>query len=135
MSDVLKAVIGLAIFFALAAFPIWYSLGIADDASAPPFPADLEMPTGSSECVKDKEYMIANHMDLLNRWRDEVVREGDTSGVEIGGRMYEKSLTKGCMSCHTSRENFCAKCHNYADVKPACWNCHVEPKLAEAKGD
>jgi len=128
MSDVLKAVVGLAVFFALAAFPIWYSLGVADDASAPPFPSDLEMPTNSSECVKDKDYMIANHMDLLNRWRDEVVREGDKSGVEIGGKTYKKSLTKGCMCCHTSREHFCNRCHSYLDVKPACWDCHVEPK-------
>ena len=128
MGDKIKIFAGLIVFLVLAAFPIWYALGIAEDASAPAFPSDLELPQNSSQCVKDKEYMIANHMDLLNQWRDEVVRQGDNTPVEIDGKQCEKSLTKGCMHCHTSRENFCAKCHNYADVHPTCWDCHLEPK-------
>ena len=128
MGDKIKIFAGLMVFLALAAFPIWYALGIAEEASAPAFPSDLELPQNSSQCVKDKEYMIANHMDLLNQWRDEVVRQGDNTPVEIDGKQCEKSLTKGCMHCHTSRENFCAKCHNYADVQPTCWDCHLEPK-------
>lgn len=96
-------------------------------------------------CVKDREYMNPNHMNILNEWRDDVVRKGDRSKVEINGLEYEKSLTKCCMKCHTSREKFCFKCHEYADVLPPkvcpkladakqaprgvnCWNCHVEPK-------
>ena len=128
MGDRIRIIAGLAVFLVLAASPIWYALGIAKDASAPAFPSDLELPQNSSECVEDKEYMIANHMDLLNQWRDEVVRQGDDSPIEIGGKPYEKSLTKGCMHCHTSRKNFCTRCHNYANVRPTCWDCHLEPK-------
>ena len=128
MGDKIKIFVGLIIFLALVAFPIWYALGITQNVPAPDFPADLELPTNYSQCVKDTEYMIANHMDILNQWRDKVVREGDNSPVKIDGMDYEKSLTKGCMHCHTSRENFCAKCHNYADVQPTCWDCHLEPK-------
>ena len=128
MGDKIRIFAGLIVFLALVAFPIWYTLGIAEDAPAPSFPSDLELPQNSSQCVKDKEYMIANHMDLLNQWRDEVVRQGDNTPVEIDGKQCEKSLTKGCMHCHTSRENFCAKCHNYADVQPTCWDCHLEPR-------
>ena len=56
-----------------------------------------------------------------------VVRHGDTKRIAVDGQEYDKSLTRGCMACHTSRENFCARCHDYADVRPACWDCHVEP--------
>ena len=96
-------------------------------------------------CVKEKAYMNPNHMDMLNQWRDDVVRKGDRGRVEVNGREYEKSLTKCCMKCHTSREKFCVRCHEYADVLPpevcpkladarqtsrgvSCWDCHVEPK-------
>jgi len=96
-------------------------------------------------CVRENAYMNPNHMNILNEWRDDVVRKGDRSKVEINGREYEKSLTKCCMKCHTSREKFCVKCHEYADVLPPkvcpkladakqaprgvnCWNCHVDPK-------
>ena len=126
MGDKIWIIAGLAVFLVLATFPIWYALGTDNDA--PAFPSDLELPQNYSQCVKDKEYMIANHMDILNQWRDEVVRQGDNSRIEIGGKLYEKSLTKTCMQCHTSRENFCARCHNYADVRPTCWDCHLEPK-------
>ena len=128
MFDKIRIFVGLIVFLALAAFPIWYALGITNDVPTPDFPSDLEIPRNFSKCVKDKEYMIANHMDILDQWRDEVIRQGDNSPIKIDGKEYEKSLTKGCMHCHTSRENFCAKCHNYADVQPTCWDCHLEPK-------
>ncbi len=129
MADKIKIFVGLIVFLALAAFPIWYALGITKDAPTLDFPSDLELPHKRySQCVKDKDYMIANHMDILDRWRDEVVRQGDNNTIEIDGKEYEKSLTKGCMHCHTSRENFCAKCHDYADVQLTCWDCHLEPK-------
>ena len=91
MSDKPTILIGLVVFVVLATVPIWYALGIADEESAPAYPADLELPENSSQCVEDRQYMIANHMDLLNRWRDEVVRDGDNSRIEIGGQLYEKS--------------------------------------------
>ena len=71
--------------------------------------------------------MQARHMQVLNQWRDQVVREGDTTPVQVNGVDYPKSLTRGCMACHASRVNFCARCHTYADVSPNCWSCHVEP--------
>jgi len=127
MGDKLRIVLGLAIFLVLAAFPIWYALGVVNDVSDPEFPSDLPLPTDCSQCVMDREYMVANHMDILAQWRDEVIRDGNSSPIEIEGKQYEKSLTKGCMKCHISRENFCTKCHDYANVQPTCWDCHLEP--------
>ena len=43
------------------------------------------------------------------------------------------SLTRTCMlQCHTNKAEFCNKCHEYANVEPYCWECHISPddKLA-----
>ncbi len=124
MSDKGKIIAGLGIFLVLATFPIWHRLGAGGDALLP----DLELPKDSSKCVEDTEYMTAHHMDLLDQWRDAVVREGkrDYTSKTFGG-LYEMSLTKTCMRCHSNRETFCTRCHNFANVEPRCWDCHVEP--------
>ena len=123
MTDKPRIIIGVVFVLVAVTFPFWYAL-----AGGPPAaPPELEMPEGG-ECVHDAEYMRARHMDVLELWRQEVVREGDKSLVTIGGKQYEKGLTKTCMQCHKSRENFCGKCHAYADVQPTCWNCHNETK-------
>ena len=91
-------------------------------------------------CVQDD--MAASHMTLLKGWREDVVRQADRTKIDINGKEYHKSLTKCCMQCHTSRERFCGRCHEYANVLPLpplreftsaqrairCWNCHVQPK-------
>ncbi len=96
-------------------------------------------------CVEEKDFMTRNHMNILKEWRESVVRDADNSLVEINGEQYDRSLTKCCMKCHTSREKFCASCHEYANVFALrdlqsgrtaqqaqrgvrCWSCHVEPK-------
>ena len=66
-------------------------------------------------------------MELLNDWRMEVVRGQDRFYTASDGQVYEKSLTNTCMSCHTKKDEFCTKCHNYTAVEdPNCWNCHNE---------
>ena len=59
---------------------------------------------------------------------DDVVRRGDRVHVTPDGRRYEKSLTHTCLGCHQSKANSCDRCHDYLDVKPYCWECHVDPK-------
>ena len=123
MNDMGKVIVGLAVFLALSAYPFWHAL-TASEQSTPP---ELELPTDSSRCVEDTAYMTANHMDLLNQWRDAVVRDGERDYTSTSGERYEMSLTKTCMGCHDDRGAFCTRCHDYADVQPQCWNCHVEP--------
>jgi hypothetical protein len=112
--------IGLAIAVVALTFPFWYNLAIGSPTPSP----ELDTPDG--QCVEDTEYMRAHHMDLLDEWRDAVVRDGDTSPVVVEGKEYPKSLTRGCLECHTTRQKFCYECHNYANVEPTCWECHVE---------
>ena len=123
MRDTGKIVAGLVIFLAAVTSPLWYHLATGT-ATAPP---ELELPPGETACVESTAYMRSLHMDLLNEWRDDVVRRGDRSHTAPDGKDYDKSLSRTCMKCHSNKEAFCDRCHNYTGVNPYCWECHVEP--------
>ncbi|MHC4601618.1 MAG: sulfate reduction electron transfer complex DsrMKJOP subunit DsrJ [Planctomycetota bacterium] len=124
MSDKTIIIAGLAVFVVAAAFPLWYTTAAGGSTPRP----ELELPVGESRCVMDKTYMAANHMQLLNEWRNAVVRRGERFTTGASGEKYEMSLVNTCMKCHTNKATFCDRCHDYADVAPDCWDCHVEPK-------
>lgn len=119
---------GLIIFVLFVTFPIWFNGLKAGDMPKPEPP-----PGGETQCVADVDYMRASHMVLLNDWRDNVLRDGNRTTVEVGGKKYRKGLQMACMQCHSNKENFCDRCHTYASVKPYCWDCHLTPKEAAAK--
>ncbi|MFH2204972.1 MAG: sulfate reduction electron transfer complex DsrMKJOP subunit DsrJ [Elusimicrobiota bacterium] len=127
MHDAGKILAGLVIFLALLTSPLWYNAASGRSA-APPQPV---LPVGETQCVAAKDYMRANHMNMLNEWRDLVVREGQRTHVTPDGRKFEMSLTRGCMKCHTNRQEFCVKCHDYSGVTEYCWDCHVEPERVQ----
>lgn len=122
-----KVIIGIIIFILLFTSPIWTNLFNSDAISTPV----LTYPTKSKECVMDKDYMNHYHMDLLNEWRDKVVRKNiryltkDGKPFYLDGKPAEMSLTKTCLNCHNDKSKFCDQCHNYMDVKPYCWDCHI----------
>lgn len=124
MYDSGKILTGLFIFVLFVTFPIWYNHG---DAGAVP---KLEKAANNAtQCVRPVDEMRSKHMQLLNQWRDEVLRTGDRSfAVEVDGKKYQKSLMNTCMKCHTSKKKFCDECHDYASVSPYCWDCHVAPE-------
>ncbi|MEW5946550.1 MAG: sulfate reduction electron transfer complex DsrMKJOP subunit DsrJ [bacterium] len=125
MRDRTTIAAGLIVFAALALFPVWWNIVSAGSGSPP----ELEIPAGAKRCVEDKAFMTARHMELLDRWRDEVVRQGKSTYTSVStGETYEMSLTKTCMECHPDRDAFCDRCHAYAGVHPYCWDCHMEPK-------
>lgn len=118
---------GIVIFLIAASFPFWYGKGRAVP------PPDLKLDTPAIErlqeklCMEPAPFMRANHMRLLNDWRDSVVREGKRTYTAADGKIYEISLTGTCLKCHSNKEQFCDRCHDYAGAKPACWNCHIIP--------
>jgi hypothetical protein len=123
-----KILLGLAIFVILITFPFWSRLAAAGDTPSDRIRDELEYPADEEACVEDTPFMRASHMDLLNQWRDDLVREGDSKHIsELNGEPYTKSLTKTCLSCHEDRDAFCTRCHDYADVQPTCWECHTTP--------
>jgi hypothetical protein len=123
MTDKAKIGIGLVAGVALLAFPILHALGASEGA----VPPDLEMPEEATRCVEDTPFMQANHMHLLADWRNAVVREGEREYTSSTGETYVMSLTGTCLDCHENRDTFCTRCHDFADVAPTCWDCHVEP--------
>ncbi len=123
MYDSGKIITGLVIFVLFITFPVWYN---HLDAGEPPKP-DIDVATAGKQCVRPAAEMRANHMKLLNQWRDEVLRTGDRQFFELDGKKYQKSLQNTCMKCHTSKKKFCDKCHEYASVSPYCWDCHIAP--------
>jgi hypothetical protein len=131
MYDSGKIIIGIVIFLGLFTSPVWYDLAIGKASDKP----NIVLPKGEDqlECVNTAGYMRDNHMDLLNVWRDEVVRNGNRDYTSPTGKHYEMSLTKTCTNCHSNKADFCDQCHNYVGVTPYCWDCHIEPSLMEIK--
>jgi hypothetical protein len=125
MYDSGKIIAGLIIFFILLLFPIWYQFG---KAAKPPDPQLTDQAKQVGQCVEPKDYMKTQHMKLLDRWRNEVVRDGERFYISSDGKEYYKSLQVTCMECHSNKSKFCDQCHNYMAVTPFCWDCHLEPK-------
>ncbi|MBO8168698.1 MAG: sulfate reduction electron transfer complex DsrMKJOP subunit DsrJ [Thermoanaerobacteraceae bacterium] len=121
---------GLIIFIAMATFPFWSALG--NDSVAPVL--ELDTPAinqlEEKQCVESRDFMRRRHMELLMEWKNAVAREGMRIYRASDGKTYDMSLQNTCLKCHSNKEEFCDRCHDYAGVKPVCWSCHLE-----AKGD
>ncbi len=124
MYDAGKIVPGLAVFVLLAVAPLLYN---SVSGRGPGQPAVAK--ASGTQCVEPVEYMRSSHMELLQSWREDVVRNGKRTYTASDGKQYEISLVGTCMSCHTSKKEFCDTCHDYAGVSPNCWDCHVAPEV------
>jgi hypothetical protein len=135
-SDRGKILFGLVVFVGVVLFPI--GLRLVRGSADPTLPLDnhgrpqLVMPAGAKECVEDVRYMRAKHMDLLNTWRDDYVRDAEGGRVwhGAGGHTHKMSLTGTCLRCHQKAE-FCDRCHTFMGESPYCFTCHhVSPTAA-----
>lgn len=126
MYDKGKIIVGLVIFLVIVSFPFWFNFAMGDKGERP----QLQKAAVGDKCILGAEAMRHKHMDLLNTWRDEYVREGK---LYVEGRKWPdgkpmyKSLSKTCLGCHKDKTEFCDKCHTYAGAEPYCWDCHVLP--------
>lgn len=173
MYDSGKIITGLVIALILLTFPLWYNMG---SASMPaPDPKLTPKAKAAGKCIMPKIEMKTGHMQLLDDWRNAVVRDGQryyipgetpeyvrpemiaiegarkavaNTIVEIpgvgplrdrvdkddqrlntgAGQQFEMSLQNTCMDCHSNKKEFCDQCHDYANVSPFCWDCHVAPE-------
>jgi len=131
-----KIIAGLIVFVGLAALPFFYNIGKANPKPEPkldtPAIKQWEKQYGKKECIEPKAYMRAEHMQILNNWRDSVVRDNQRLYVsDTSKRHFNMSLQNECMQCHSNKKKFCDECHNYLAVKPFCWDCHIAPKEDE----
>jgi len=124
MSDRSKIIIGVIMFLLILAFPMIY-LAATGDAGNVPEPV---LPTDEVKCVESTEYMREKHMQLLQDWREGVVRAGVRTYTADDGTEYDVSLVKTCLGCHDNKSEFCDPCHEYAGAEPDCWNCHEAPE-------
>ena len=127
---------GIVVFLALAWFPFYYNIGAENKKPEPkvdtPAIQEWEKQYGKKECVESKEFMKAEHMVLLDNWRDVVVRDMDRMYISnTNHKSFNMSLQNGCMHCHSNKKKFCDECHNYMAVKPFCWDCHIQPQEKE----
>ena len=120
---------GLVIFALAVLSPFWFN--IITTTQAAPEPELLGKAKAEKKCVLDKYDMRANHMSLLDDWRDSVVRDADRMYKSSNGHSFNMSLSTGensCLGCHEDKAKFCDACHTYASVTPYCWDCHIQPK-------
>lgn len=128
MNDKKIVLLGLVGFFGLLLLPFWWNQA---ETKAVPQPALSAKAQAAGTCIESKDVMAKTHMQILNVWRDTVVRGGDRVYVNSEGKEFAMSLSSGedsCLGCHTSKADFCDKCHEYTSVRPYCWDCHIDPK-------
>jgi hypothetical protein len=123
MHDRGKIITGLVAFLAFALLPVWQSA-----LGGPAKPPQPKIVTTAKQCVEPAAVMRRTHMDLLNTWRDTVVRDSKRTYLGSDGKPVTMSLVGTCMRCHPNKSQFCDACHNYLAVTPYCWECHIEPK-------
>jgi hypothetical protein len=127
-----KIIPGLIIFLGFATLPLWYNHGKAAPAPQPKIDTPVIEKMAKKQCVLPKAEMRGGHMQLLNDWRTEVVRNGQRIYVAADGMKYNMSLQNECMRCHSNKSQFCDQCHTYAglykETEPYCWTCHIAPK-------
>lgn len=108
---------GIGLFLVLVFLPTLVNMGKT-------FEVKPELPKDQKECIEDAQTMRDKHMQILNEWRNEAVRDGNRIYTNAKGKQYVKSLTNTCMGCHTDKEKFCDRCHLTVGVAPYCWDCH-----------
>lgn len=123
-----KIITGIIIFALLALSPFLLNFGHTSKKPEPSIDTPEINKMAVKQCVEPKEFMRAEHMQMLNDWRDAVVRSGNRVYTSSRGEEYVMSLQNTCMKCHSNKKKFCDECHNYMAVKPYCWDCHLQPK-------
>ena len=121
-----KIIAGLAIFLGLITFPIYYSVGKANPHPNPSLDTPVINQMKVKHCVESREFMRANHMRLLRGWMKTVLAGKGCVYVSSTGEKYNMSWDT-CWNCHSSKKQFCDRCHNYMAVDLPCWKCHSEP--------
>jgi len=132
MSDKKYILAGLAVVAVLITIPFWINVINVGAVPESHEPVLTEKAKAAKTCVLPKDEMVSDHMQLLDVWRDTVVRTGERIYVSAEGKEFNMSLSNTCLDCHSNKAEFCDRCHNYASADPYCWDCHIDnPKEKE----
>jgi cytochrome c len=127
LSNLGKIAAGILIFVVLITFLFWYGKGKSFLQPALSLDTPEIAQLKDKRCLEDTAFMRPNHMKLLVTWREAVVREGNRLYTATDGRIFETKLSGTCLKCHSNKQQFCDRCHNYVGVKPNCFSCHIIP--------
>lgn len=116
--------LGIFIFIILLTSPFFANIGKGTASPAPSLDTPVIKAMAVKQCIEPTLFMKTYHMQILNQWRDDAVRQGKTIYVNSRGQKYPISLENTCLKCHSNEEQFCQTCHTYAGVKLYCWDCH-----------
>ncbi len=119
------------VFLAIILGPFWYHSLRGTIYYMP----SLKIVSDAKQCIEGKSYMKSKHTDLLDKWKESVVRKGERLYKAGDGKTYLISLTGTCLNCHSNKTQFCDRCHDYTGVKPQCWDCHIAPKTILSNRD
>ena len=132
-----KTIVTLAVVIIL--FPLGYSIVSSvfsmGAQSSEPFLQKVDPqvalqkvgPELADKCVLETKYPECDpryyHMDVLKQVRDDAMRDGKRGGVSFND----------CRGCHTSREQFCDRCHDAVNLNldRSCFRCHYYPPSEE----
>ncbi len=123
MYNAKAVIIGIIIFVAVFSSPFWLGW-IGQNYTK----TGVVNPVAEKNCIENTEFMRAQHMRLLDEWRDQALREGNRVYVSaLNGKKWAISLQNTCVKCHNNYAEFCEKCHVANSVSPYCWTCHIIP--------
>lgn len=112
------------VFCVIVLSPFMVNIGNAQTAPV----IKIDTPTidakGATQCILPTEDIKSTHMQMLETWRNAVVRDGQVSCTNKDGQVMDMSLDDTCLACHSNRQEFCDACHEYVNVEPYCWECH-----------
>ena len=92
-----KAVtVGIVAFLVVCTSPFWAGFGSSDYTSP-----KVSLPKDAKECIEDTAFMKAEHMQLLNEWRDQALRQGNRVYVAKNGKKWNISLSNRYFSRRT----------------------------------
>jgi hypothetical protein len=129
MNDKKYILAGLAVLLVIVTVPFWINIGSASKAPVVELTAKAKE---AKTCILPKDVMVTDHMQLLDVWRDTVVRKAERIYVNAEGKEFNMSLSNTCLDCHSNKAEFCDRCHTYASADPYCWDCHIDnPKEKE----
>ena len=80
-----KIIASLVVFVALLSLPFFYNIGKSNKGPVINLNTPAIQQLAVKQCVEPAKWMRANHMKLLNQWRDEAVRKGKTEYINSKG--------------------------------------------------
>ena len=110
-----KAVIlGILVFAVLFSTPFWANFGGTKDYKRPA----IVLPQNEKECVEPVEFMRAEHMYLLNEWRDQALRYENRTYVSSTGKKWTISLQNTSLNTNSKNEENCNNSHETNNHHP-----------------